>query len=76
MDFRFIVRRTGLLLFAGLFGFATLQPATAQNSHEVTVNVEPIQKLSIKNDGSGLMLSDSFIVPLHEQLRRQMEHPF
>ncbi|MCS4044881.1 hypothetical protein [Salinibacter ruber] len=58
MDFRFIVRRTGLLLFAGLFGFATLQPATAQNSHEVTVNVEPIQKLSIKNDVGPVTVSE------------------
>jgi hypothetical protein len=35
-----------------------------------------VNYLRTKKFGSGLMLSDSFIVPLHEQLRRQMEHPF
>jgi hypothetical protein len=44
-----------LYIITVLFAAATLQPATAQDdSHEVTIEVKPVQKLTIDNDvGTG-----------------------
>jgi len=44
-----------LYIITALFAAATLQPATAQDaSHEVTIEVKPVQKLTIDNDvGTG-----------------------
>ena len=53
---RLFMKRIALLLFAGLFGFATLQTATAQNeaSHDVTIDVAGVNELSLNNDGDAL----------------------
>lgn len=41
------MKRLSLLLFAGLFGFATLQTATAQeDNHNVTINVSEVNEIS------------------------------
>jgi len=44
------VKRFALLLFAGLFGFATLQTASAQGNHNVTISVDESETISV--DGS------------------------
>jgi hypothetical protein len=50
------IKRVALLLFAGLFGFATLQTATAQTfektnaSHEVNIEVKEIRKIYIRSN--------------------------
>ncbi len=49
MNHRFLMKRVALLLFAGLFGLATLHTATAQNTgnHEVTIKVDEINELTV-----------------------------
>ncbi|MCS4201695.1 hypothetical protein [Salinibacter ruber] len=49
-----------LLYVAVLFAAATLQPATAQDesSHEVTIEVDPVQKLTIGNDVGPVTVSE------------------
>jgi hypothetical protein len=48
-----------LLYITALFAAATLQPATAQDaSHEVTIEVEPVQKLTIDNDVGPVTVSE------------------
>ncbi|MCS3632525.1 hypothetical protein GGP55_003143 [Salinibacter ruber] len=43
------IKRSALLLFAGLFGLATLQTATAQDSdnHDVTIKVDKINDIAV-----------------------------
>ena len=61
-----VVRRLVLLCVAALFAVvalfaaATLQPAIAQDdsSHEVTIEVEPVQKLTIENDVGPVTVSE------------------
>jgi len=47
MNHRFLMKRVALLLFAGLFGLATLQTATAQDNHDVTIEVAEINKITV-----------------------------
>ncbi|MCS3830768.1 hypothetical protein GGP91_002862 [Salinibacter ruber] len=61
-----VVRRLVLLCVAALFAVvalfaaATLQPAIAQDdsSHEVTIEVDPVQKLTIENDVGPVTVSE------------------
>jgi hypothetical protein len=61
-----VVRRLVLLCVAALFAVvalfaaATLQPAIAQDdsSHEVTIEVDPVQKLTIDNDVGPVTVSE------------------
>jgi hypothetical protein len=48
------MKRIALLLFAGLFGFATFQTAAAQSSdnHNVTINVNEVNTISVESDVS------------------------
>ncbi len=49
-----------LFAVVALFAAATLQPAIAQDdsSHEVTIEVEPVQKLTIENDVGPVTVSE------------------
>ncbi|WP_251923478.1 hypothetical protein [Salinibacter ruber] len=59
-----VVRRLVLLCVAALFAVvalfaaATLQPAIAQNDHEVTISAEKITELSIENDVGPVTVSE------------------
>ncbi|WP_251954329.1 hypothetical protein [Salinibacter ruber] len=53
-----VVRIPMLLCVAALFAAATMQPAIAQNDHEVTISAEKVTELSIENDVGPVTVSE------------------